>query len=712
VAETIGLRGLAALALLASLAGATAVAAVVGLTTGIRALYAAVGAGIVLVGTVTVERDLSGVLDRDPARLSKVVVTLGLLGVSVAFLVDRTVSLLFFLPALLALVGVVVGADSRPRLAAVSVTLLYGLFSVSKFAGTRYYYGSGDVLGHTLGVRQLLREGPSAITYTAYASFPGLHVTAAGLHLVSGLPVYVAYTLVGTAVMTTVVAVVYLLYRLQFVDGRTAVVAAFLYATFEQTVFFSTYTFPQTLAFGFAVVVFYLGLSLTNDSNLGGYLLAGLFAVASATTHHFTALLLFPAAGVIAVGQLLRGGLSTATVLKSRAAQVVTGWVGIVSLYWLVVDDWIFDAVAYTLRQNFLETSDTGRGGERIQTATEGSGGTNAVATATPAGASGQSQSTPSSATTTPISDTGTQTPDATSGSTPGTAETPVTTPTGGEVDPGSIETTLEAYTYGTTGRLDTVERALVSFAEPTLLYQVALVALVLFAVYALARSEYDVSFPSLLFLGTGATALMLQTPIQIWSMRRLQMVWVVFFVGFAAVGVSWALRQRETATSVAVVLVVGLAAVSGGLGAADDVSAVELTDDQTRAVALGDDYNQYTELASFVDRRDANVSAPWIADGSLRSFGASASQPQFGERVVVAEGRLLLVESDWSERMFKARYESGIGLARVYFSEESLDRLQSDQSRVYTSGDVALLYDDDQVYRVVPPANRTAGGA
>jgi hypothetical protein len=274
------------------------------------------------------------------------------------------------------------------------------------------------------------------------------------------------------------------------------------------------------------------------------------------------------------------------------------------------------------------------------------------------------------------------------------------------------VETTLETYAYGTTGRLDTVERALVSFVEPTLLYQIALVALVILGVYALARSEYEVSFPSLLLLGVGATALFVQTPIQIWSMRRLQMVWVVFFVGFAAVGVRWALTAyQETAMRAVVVLVVGLAVVSGGLGAADDVSAVELTDDQTRAVALGDDYNQYARLATFVDRREANVSAPWIPGGALHSFGAEASSPQFGERVVVSEGRLLLVESDWSERMFKAEYASGIGLARVYFSEESLDRLQSDQSRVYTSGDVALLYDDDRVYRVTPPANATAGG-
>jgi len=712
VAEAIGLRGLATLTLLVSLSGAAAAAAVFGLTTGIRALYAAVGAGIVLVGTTTVDRDLSFVTEVNPVRMAKLTVTLGLFGVSTAFLVSRTASLLFFVPTLLALVGVVVGGESRPGLAAVTVTLSYGLFSVSKLVGTRYYYGSGDVLGHTLGVRQLIREGPSAITYTAYASFPGLHATAAGLHLVSGLPVYVAYTLVGTTMMTVVVATVYCLYRLQFADGQTAVLAALLYATFEQTLFFSTYTFPQTLAFGFAVLVFYLGVSLTDHSSLGGYLLAGLFAVASAATHHFTALLLFPAAGVIAVGQLLRGGLSATTLRESRAAQVVAGWVGVVTAYWLVVDDWLFDAVAYTLRQNFLDTSDTTGGGGATPTDQT----TQAASTRTDSSPSEVTQNvTDTPATTQPPTDTATtQTPADTATTQPPTdTAAPVSgSEGGGGVDPGSVETTLETYAYGTTGRLDTVERALVSFVEPTLLYQIALVALVILGVYALARSEYEVSFPSLLLLGVGATALFVQTPIQIWSMRRLQMVWVVFFVGFAAVGVRWALTAyQETAMRAVVVLVVGLAVVSGGLGAADDVSAVELTDDQTRAVALGDDYNQYARLATFVDRREANVSAPWIPGGALHSFGAEASSPQFGERVVVSEGRLLLVESDWSERMFKAEYASGIGLARVYFSEESLDRLQSDQSRVYTSGDVALLYDDDRVYRVTPPANATAGG-
>lgn len=279
----------------------------------------------------------------------------------------------------------------------------------------------------------------------------------------------------------------------------------------------------------------------------------------------------------------------------------------------------------------------------------------------------------------------------------------------GSGVDPSTVRTAQEIYTYGTTGPLDTIERAVVSFAEPTLLYQIAVVALVILGVYALARSEYEVSFPSLLLLGVGATVLFIKTPIQVWSMRRLQMVWVTFFVGFTAVGVTWGLREREIAMQVAVVGILALAAVSGTLGAADDVSAIELTEDQTRAVSLGDDRDQYVQLATFIDQRNANVSAPWIAKEALHSFGAEAINPRFGERVIVSEGRLLLVETDWSEQMFKAEYESGIGLTRIYFSEKSVSYLQSNQNRVYSSGDVALLYDDDRVHQTLPPVNRTA---
>jgi hypothetical protein len=188
-------------------------------------------------------------------------------------------------------------------------------------------------------------------------------------------------------------------------------------------------------------------------------------------------------------------------------------------------------------------------------------------------------------------------------------------------------------------------------------------------------------------------------------------MVWVIFFVGFAAIGVRYALQERETATRIIVVGILALAAVSGTLGSADDVSAINLNDDQIRGVALGGDRDQYIQLSTFINRRDTSVSAPWIARETLRSFGSEADKPSFGERVIVSEQDLLLVESDWSEQMFKAEYESGIGLSQVYFSEKSLTRLQSNQNRIYSSGDIMLLYDDDRVHRVMPPTNRTAMG-
>lgn len=699
-AESVSLQGFAAFTLFVSLLGVGIVAAVLGVTTGIRSLYAVLGAGIVLIGTKKVDWQLEFAVD--PMRLSKAALTLGLLGLSVSYLVGRTASLVVFVPGFLVVVGLVVTSEVRPRLAAVVVTVMYALFSLSKFVGTRYYYGNGDVLGHTLGVRQLLREGTGAITYTAYASFPGLHMTTAGIHLVSGLPVYVSYVLVGTTAMTVATAVVYLIYRLQFSAGQAAVVAVLLYATFEQTVFFSTYTFPQTLAFSFVLLVFYLALSLAaHGGGIGRYILAGLFAVASATTHHFTALLLFPAAGVIAAGQLFQGGLSLSGIRNSRPAHVLTGWVGVIFIYWLVVDDWIFDALGYTLSQNFLATG--GSSEQEVASTTES-------ASTAPQTITDTAQTASAAKTTTDTAQTTVDTVQTTTAAQ--TTSIPSQTPAeaGVTVDPTTVQTTKSVYAYGTTGPQDTIQRAIVSFAEPTLLYQVAVVALVLLGVYALASSEQDVSFPSLLLLGVGATAIIVRTPIRIWSMRRVQMVWVVFFVGFLAVGVVWALKERGTAIHVVVTVVLALAVVSGALGAADDVPAIELTDDKTREVSLGDDYNQYVRLASLVNRREANVSAPWIAGDTLHSFGAESTDPRFGEQVIVSNGNLLLVESDWADRMFKAEYESGIGLSKVYFSEESLQTLQSDENRVYTSGDVSLLYDNERIYRPAPPANQTAG--
>jgi hypothetical protein len=186
-------------------------------------------------------------------------------------------------------------------------------------------------------------------------------------------------------------------------------------------------------------------------------------------------------------------------------------------------------------------------------------------------------------------------------------------------------------------------------------------------------------------------------------------MVWGFLFAGFAALGVDAALASdREFNFNTAVLaFILVVAAVSGSMAAADDVDAFQLADDRTKEVSLGDDHAHLRAAAAYSTRTNANISADWIARETFILYGAPHSEVSVKSGHVTSETDLLLIRNGWTENVIKMTVGPNLRLQNVYFSEAAVDRTSQIENKVYTSGDVTVLYDVRRKF-FHPPSNGT----
>jgi hypothetical protein len=243
----------------------------------------------------------------------------------------------------------------------------------------------------------------------------------------------------------------------------------------------------------------------------------------------------------------------------------------------------------------------------------------------------------------------------------------------------------------------DTVERALLALVEPTLVYQAALVTLVVLGVLILGRdyTGIDTDRVLLLLLSVGGLSLLIKTPVQPKGIGRAQMVWAVFAVVVPAVGAGRVVAERSSVSFDRVVLavVLTLAVVAGPLAAADDTTAIQPSVDRNKEVELAHDNRQLRAVATFGNRTGVTLSGPWVTRMAIKWNGGPAGTVVATDEGLRPESSLLIVRERWGTQIVKLTQGDSIVLKNAYFSRGSVEHAERDGQKVYTAGDVSVLF-------------------
>lgn len=178
-------------------------------------------------------------------------------------------------------------------------TVLFALDPVTKVATTGFYFGNGDTLRHVGAVDALVGTGTIDAVgelYSLYDAFPGMHVAAGSVGLVTGLGPYESVVALNVLLYASAIPLLYSFGRLFFTE-RTAVGVSLALALLAPIHYFAGYAFPQSFATVLFVGLLYVAYSARAadaQTQRRFALLAIPIGASIVFSHHLTVLLFTP----------------------------------------------------------------------------------------------------------------------------------------------------------------------------------------------------------------------------------------------------------------------------------------------------------------------------------------------------------------------------------------------------------------------------------
>ena len=226
--------------------------------------------------------------------------------------ITRSLVLLAVLPLGYALLLVQVLGHASPASLLTQVIGLYVVSPLTLYLKSGFYFGHGDLLYHTR-IIGLLKQGGTvaafADSYAIYSKLPALHSLVAALSWFTGLEAYDAAVLLGIWCFSLTIAAMFFLAG-SVLSVREAVFVALILSVLSDFSFYSTYFFPQALATGLLVWLFYVVLRGTTVSSVQfrKYKFTEFLVIGALLfTHHLTLILLLLVMGSLYAPSVLRG---------------------------------------------------------------------------------------------------------------------------------------------------------------------------------------------------------------------------------------------------------------------------------------------------------------------------------------------------------------------------------------------------------------------
>lgn len=577
-------------------------------------------------------------------RYEKVVYVLAGLSIVVASISSsRFWALLVALPLGYALLTLQLRAAPSSRRVLSQIITLFLVPVVTKYLTTGFYFGSTDTFVHVRYVEQLVQTG-SAIGIPRYEYFPGMHLLAGALSLVGNVDAYDSLMVLGIVAHVFLVLGVYLVGRATRTETRDALYIAAAVGMLEPILYFTTYFFPQSLAAILLLFLLYIGFRLSTadrPTHRPLTVFSAALGVAIVLTHHLTFVLFLPL--FLLVGALPyvwdRFDLTpeSAMILRVRNLPIVAAYASALA-YWEYEDQFIGSFVAL---------------GTRILT-----GRLFASGSGEPGGES---------------------------------AETIVL---GGALSP------------------PTPALAFRSLVSPEGVYYTALAAAFLLGVgWVLRAPDRYRRRLSLLTVGVISSLLVLRTPLAIPGLTRLRHPAGIFFVFVFGVGVYRVVNARSErgvglVVAIALVVVLGTTAPMAS-SAGDDLYQVNAGPDlweihptpEPQVDFSDSEWVQMEAAARFVGSTESDVSTLAVTNRALDRFGVSAQDPAvISDDAIRTDRPLLLYRERWTDhRAPYSELEGGGGT--VIVTDSWLNHTVSTENKVYTTGDIGLLYDTNRTF-------------
>lgn len=281
---------------------------------------------------------------------------------------ERAYILLIALPIGYVLLAVQLQTEFQPRRILLQVASLYALSPLTKYLTTGFYFGNSDLFVHTLYTRSLLEAGSVAgiPAYTRYSSFPGLHVGTGTLHLFADIPIDDSLLLLGIVTYIVFISLVYSLAVTVCSNSRLALFVAMAVSLLDPVSFYSTFFYPQSLAFVLVVLLLFVAYRVAGDrANRQAWTLLGVvFSVAIAFTHHLTLVLIAPGILLLlAANESFKYRVDSSSVSKnSQLRALLFSICGVIAIsYWSIQDVFISSLVRNVVELLQTGSSDVGQ---------------------------------------------------------------------------------------------------------------------------------------------------------------------------------------------------------------------------------------------------------------------------------------------------------------------------------------------------------------
>ena len=318
--------------------------------------------------------ETNGLSDYRMRYIWKVVVALIMLSLPLTVFTDSRIPVvLVIFPVVYALIGIQLVYSEANLSVLLQVIGAFCTSVVTKYLDTYRLFGNGDLIAHVGRVDRLVESGLVSALGPVYRYYPGLHIEASVLKLVSGSTAYDGLLLVGITGSVATLFVTYLFVRTT--SGRTlAILSTFGATVVYQSQFFATYVFPQALAVFFGLIIVLLSTKLnvqSIDARTTAILL--LISVAMVVTHHFTFILFFPIVIMLLVVQWMSGLSSVVipdwegVVVGPRIGSLII--VGVILFgYWYAIEHSFIGQLLFAIRKLILESNNfaVGSGGTAV----------------------------------------------------------------------------------------------------------------------------------------------------------------------------------------------------------------------------------------------------------------------------------------------------------------------------------------------------------
>ncbi|SFR67016.1 hypothetical protein [Halogeometricum limi] len=268
-----------------------------------------------------------------------------------------------------------------------------------------------------------------------------------------------------------------------------------------------------------------------------------------------------------------------------------------------------------------------------------------------------------------------------------------------------------------------TVEMAARSLVSPDGIYNTLLLAVFAVGVVTILGNRDRFKRPAMFVLvGLSSALLMFQTPLVALGYKRVRLPLSFFFVIVVAAGVYYLLNSdtRNVVGRAFVVLLVVSLAVSASLVTGDDLYGVHKGPDLGELQPTPEPQKEFSEhelrsmevASQYARAYEVPVETDWVTAGGL-GIDLEAGQMKVKAGQLRAEEGALLYRTRWPQHSVVVITEQRFELV---MSESGYDELLEENSKVYTTGSLGILWSDDSILVAESlgqqPQNDTAAGA